>query len=120
MANSDHVSVSMDERTPLSTTPGSADVQNGTCSRRDAVAARHYKHHRGLAICSIICGNSCLGIKALINSVKAEHTNDPKEAAKYSQLAKKYSIISIVLWIVIVLVIFALLALGSYVLTLIE
>ncbi|GAA6229874.1 transmembrane protein 265 [Lates japonicus] len=76
------------------------------------------KHHRKLAICSIICGISCIGIKALINSVKAEQTEDPDTAAKFSQRARKLGIISVVTWVGILISIPILLALVSYLLTL--
>lgn len=71
MANSNHIHVPMEEENPLNTVPGSGDVQNnGDCFGQEAATFRNGKHHRTLAICSIICGISCIGIKALINSVK--------------------------------------------------
>lgn len=71
MSNSNQTNVTVDEELPLNTIPGSGDTQNNaTCFKQDAETFRHDKHHRKLAICSIICGISCIGIKALINSVK--------------------------------------------------
>lgn len=69
--------VTVDEEVPLKTVAGSGDtLNNDTCdqvitsSGRGAASCCDDKNHRKLAICSIICGISCIGIKALINSVK--------------------------------------------------
>ncbi|KAL0993294.1 hypothetical protein UPYG_G00105780 [Umbra pygmaea] len=75
---------------------------------------------RKLAICSIICGLSCIGIVALINSVKATREKDPEKAQIFSQKAKSFGIISIVLWLFILLLTPLLLILVSYLLTLVE
>uniref|UniRef100_A0A3P8RM57 Si:dkey-16l2.20 n=1 Tax=Amphiprion percula TaxID=161767 RepID=A0A3P8RM57_AMPPE len=78
------------------------------------------KHHRKLAICSIICGLSCIGVKALIYSVKAEMSNDPVAVQKFSQKARKFSIISIVTWVFILASFPLLMGLISYLLTLLD
>lgn len=51
---------------------------------------------------------------------QAETTTDTIAAEKFSQRAKKFSIISIVVWICILMLIPLLMALGSYLLTLID
>ncbi|KAF7697775.1 hypothetical protein HF521_004285 [Silurus meridionalis] len=51
--------------TPLTETTKSEDVEHGPCDHRLKV-----KDHRKLAICSILCGLSCLGIVSLIYSIK--------------------------------------------------
>uniref|UniRef100_A0A3Q2VA15 Si:dkey-16l2.20 n=2 Tax=Haplochromini TaxID=319058 RepID=A0A3Q2VA15_HAPBU len=58
------------------------------------------KYHRKLAISSIICGFSCFGVRAE-NADKAEKAKRTRErrAAKYLRQAKKWSIISIVTWV---------------------
>ena len=53
----------------LNTTPGSAECKIEMRSSEGASCLED-RYHRKLAICSIICGISCIGIKALINSVK--------------------------------------------------
>uniref|UniRef100_A0A1A7WNS3 Uncharacterized protein n=1 Tax=Iconisemion striatum TaxID=60296 RepID=A0A1A7WNS3_9TELE len=117
MANSTEVNI------PLTTTPGSADQSDAyhqeTHTKTGCGATLRYnKFHRRLAICSIICGFSCIGFKALIYSVKAEHaTND--EAKQLSKKARKYSIISIVLWVSFIISIPVLMALISYIITLV-
>uniref|UniRef100_A0A3Q4MBL5 Si:dkey-16l2.20 n=1 Tax=Neolamprologus brichardi TaxID=32507 RepID=A0A3Q4MBL5_NEOBR len=59
----------------------------------------HDKYHRKLAISSIICGFSCLGVPALVYSVKKANRTSERRAAKYLRQAKKWSIISIVTWV---------------------
>ncbi|XP_070407504.1 uncharacterized protein [Nothobranchius furzeri] len=86
---------------PLTTTPGSADQsdadhQENHTKRGFCAAFRYNEFHRRLAICSIICGFSCIGFKALIYSVKAEHATSDN-ARRLSKKARKYSILSIVL-----------------------
>lgn len=49
---------------------------------------------------------------------QAEETPDPERAARFSQRAKKLSIISIVVWLTILALIPILMALISYLLTL--
>lgn len=62
------------EDIPLNTTPGSGgsedEVMSSKMGKRGAASFFTDQHYRRLAICSIICGCSCIGIKSLINSVK--------------------------------------------------
>ncbi|XP_008293557.1 uncharacterized protein LOC103367336 [Stegastes partitus] len=127
MSNSTQTHVTMeDEELPLTTVPGTGDAENNdTCNQvvissteQDTVSCCKEKHYRKLAICSIICGISCIGIKALIYSVKAETSRDPAVMEKFSQRAKKFSIISLVTWFSILAIIPLLMALISYLLTL--
>lgn len=125
MSDSPQTQIMMDEEVPLNTIPGSGDTKNNNiCNQvissngRTAASCCDDKYHRKLAICSIICGISCIGIKSLINSVKAEKTTDLEEAAKFSQRAKEFGIISIVTWVVILALIPILMAVISYLLTL--
>lgn len=82
MSSSPQTQVTVDEEVPLYTVAGSGDVQNNndTCNQvisvteRGAASCSSDEHHRKLAICSIICGISCIGIKALINSVEVDFT----------------------------------------------
>uniref|UniRef100_A0A1A8IHV7 Uncharacterized protein n=1 Tax=Nothobranchius kuhntae TaxID=321403 RepID=A0A1A8IHV7_NOTKU len=109
---------------PLTTTPGSADQsdadhQENHTKRGFCAAFRYNKFHRRLAICSIICGFSCIGFKALIYSVKAEHATSDK-AIRLSKKARKYSILSIVLWVSFIISIPVLMALISYIVTLVD
>ncbi|XP_061556592.1 transmembrane protein 265-like [Phycodurus eques] len=122
MSHSPHTSIKVDEETALNMVPGSADPQKDlttaakNCS--GAAACCGDKHHRRLAICSIICGISCIGIKALINSVKAEEEPDREASGRFSQRAKRLGIISIATWLAILALTPLLMALFSYVVTL--
>ncbi|KAG7505650.1 hypothetical protein JOB18_036451 [Solea senegalensis] len=104
MSSSPHIHVPVDEGILLKTSPGSGIPDDHKTSKRSshssswknkAASFCEDKHHRKLAKWSIICGISCIGIKALIYSVKAEEAMDPEMAADFSQRAKKYGIISI-------------------------
>ncbi|KAJ8347395.1 hypothetical protein SKAU_G00287960 [Synaphobranchus kaupii] len=106
------------EVTPLQSVPGSG-LQTG--SENDSPKP-HYKDYRKLAISSIVCGISCIGIFALINSVKAREKSrkDPENAKSYSHKAKRLSLIAITVWVGVLVLIPMLMALVSYLLTLIN
>lgn len=79
--------------------------------------------HRKLAIGSIICGLSCLGIVALISSVKARiarKAGDIERNRRHSYQAKKYAIWSIVGFVLILVCTPILLGLISYLVTFID
>ncbi|XP_037545147.1 transmembrane protein 265-like [Nematolebias whitei] len=78
----------------------------------------NHKHHRRLAVCSVICGLSCIGIHALKYSFMAEHARGTEKAKNLSRRAKKWSVISIVTWVSIIVSIPILMALFSYLATL--
>nr|XP_057904614.1 transmembrane protein 265-like [Doryrhamphus excisus] len=122
MSDSPHTCVTVDEETPLKTVPGSGDQVEGGHPAAAVVVHRaprfQDKHHRWLAICSIICGISCIGIKALINSVKAEWEPNEDASQRFSRRARKFAIISIVTWFSILALAPLLMALGSYLVTL--
>ncbi|XP_068435485.1 transmembrane protein 265-like [Clinocottus analis] len=104
----------------LTTVPGAGEVQTSKAinSAGPGSSCCDDQHHRKLAICSIVCGISCIGIKALINSVKAEKTADPERAEAFTKQAKKFGIISIVVWVSLLVLTPVLFALVSYLLTL--
>lgn len=135
----------------LTTVPGAGDTQNTpaiiSAGPSAASCCCDDEHHRKLAICSIVCGISCIGIKALISSVEvlpsqnvksctayspagtlknvfsslpqqAERTADPERAITFSKEAKKFGIISIVVWVSLLALTPILLVLVSYLLTL--
>lgn len=124
MSNSSQTNITVDEETPLSTVAGSSEAKNNdTCHQVISIAAASCcsdKHHRKLAVCNIVCGISCIGIKALINSVKAEREPDQAAAEKYTQRAKKLGIISIATWVSILVLTPVLMILISYLITLID
>lgn len=108
------------EEIPLNMVPGLGNEQEGggqvltyCCSDR---------HYRRLAVCSIICGCSCIGCIALINSVKAETMTptDPEAALTFSHRAKKFGIISILTFVGTLVFLPLLIVLISYLLTLID
>lgn len=91
---SDSAQAHVVEEVHLSLLPGSGETQGNNNTSDQAIAEQsdtsciNDRYHRKLAICSIICGISCIGIKALINSakvfslsasqnVKAAHLNFP-------------------------------------------
>lgn len=120
----------MDEATALNATPGSGEtadsrsdetsIQVNMCCGRRAAPCCQDKYHYKLAISSIICGLSCIGIVALINSVQASRETDPHRAEHFSRRARKFGIISIAVWLAILVCTPILLALVSYLLTLID
>lgn len=61
------------EEVRLNLLPGSGEEQNHlnhAISGRDAAPFCVDRNHRKLAICSVICGLSCIGCRALVYSVK--------------------------------------------------
>lgn len=91
-----------------------------TALRHEAGRCFRDNHYRKLAICSIVCGLSCIGAVALKYSVKAKETKrtDPERAAVLTQKARKFSIISIATLFSILAAIPILMALVSYLATL--
>ncbi|XP_061906213.1 transmembrane protein 265-like [Entelurus aequoreus] len=121
MADSPDACVTVDEDTPLNTVPGSGEMQHGAVPDGAKWGPRFYnKHHRVLSICSVVCGVSCIGIKALIESVKAEWEPNEKASRKFSRRARKFAIISIVTWFAILVLAPLLMALISYLVTLLD
>ncbi|XP_066578121.1 transmembrane protein 265 [Amia ocellicauda] len=103
-----------DETVPLNVTPGlGAEV-------RRSAPGKLLKEYRILAIASIVCGLSCLGMVALINSVKVREcrATDPERAQRCSRRARKYSLLAIGLWVGLLILVPTLMALVSYLLTL--
>ncbi|KAJ8250860.1 hypothetical protein GJAV_G00214040 [Gymnothorax javanicus] len=107
-----------EEAYPLQSVPGSG-LQTPRNNGAPKVAYWDYKK---LAISSIICGISCIGICALINSVKAQERSlrDPVNAQRYAQKARRLSIIAIVIWVCLLMLIPPLLILASYLITFIN
>lgn len=121
----------VDEEVALNTnTAEEADAQrDSTCSEvivscgRNVQSCFKDEDHRKLAICSIFCGVSCLGIVALISSVKvrtARKAGDLETERRHSQRAKKYAVMSIVVLVLILVSTPILLGLISYLLTFID
>lgn len=114
------------EEIPLNTIAGTGNTNNNSVPACNCRTSRgqgtttccNDRFHRKLAICSIICGISCIGILALKNSVKAKATSDPQRSKEFLRRAKKYSLISIVTWVSILASIPILMALISYLVTL--
>lgn len=105
----------------------SPDAESGNQSSSDAPDCKN-RDYRFLAISSIICGLSCIGILSLIYSVKARALNKrcliPGEedreakAKEYSKKALTYGILAIVVWVVILISFPLLVGLVSFLLTL--
>ncbi|KAJ8364408.1 hypothetical protein SKAU_G00132390 [Synaphobranchus kaupii] len=94
------------------------DLENISRMHNDITS--HVRDYRWLAIGSIICGISCIGICALINSVKVRERreSDPEKAQVYSDDARKLSFIAIAVWIGLIILIPVMMAIISYLLTL--
>ncbi|XP_077590226.1 transmembrane protein 265-like [Stigmatopora nigra] len=121
MSHSPHTTIKVDEDTPLNTMPGSAESHKSQLGKKNGCITSAFcqdHHHRKLAISSIICGISCIGIMALINSVKAEKELDIEASTRFSHRSKRLAIIAIVLWLTVLALAPALMALISYLITL--
>lgn len=70
---------------------------------------------RNLAIISIVCGFSCIGIVALIYAVKAEGAGDLQAARTMRRKSHRFSILSISLWVATLIFLPLFLGLLSYV-----
>ncbi|XP_037112010.1 transmembrane protein 265-like isoform X1 [Syngnathus acus] len=118
MSDSPLTCVKVDEEMSLNTVPGSAGPRKSRrwAPRKNGICDD--KYHRRLAVWSIVCGVSCIGIQALINSVKAEMEPKQESAARLSRRARRLGIISIVALICILILIPVLMALFSYLVTL--
>ncbi|CAL8274600.1 unnamed protein product [Lota lota] len=100
-------------------------VQNDTCveiTNGHLVSASLCTdpQYRKLAISSIICGISCIGIMSLIYSVQAREVTNREKSDMLSKKARRYGILSIVVWVTILIMLPVLVVLASYVLTLID
>lgn len=80
------------------------------------------REHRRLAIYSVICGLSCVGVTALIYSVKARERRqtDPEKAQQYSDKARCRALVAIALGIAFPVFLVLLVIFASYLLTLID
>lgn len=117
MSASPQTVVTVDEEFPLHMVPGTQDAYIDVNGGGAASCCRD-NHYRRLAVCSIICGISCIGIKSLINSVQAEREPNHAKAAEFTRRARKLGIISISTWVCILVLTPLLLGLGSYLVTL--
>ena len=74
MSTSPQTNIKIEEEVPLNTVAGSGDAENDPEPNNTRRVAAFFRcddpNHRKLAIWSIICGVSCIGVRALINSVK--------------------------------------------------
>ncbi|XP_054849202.1 transmembrane protein 265 [Eublepharis macularius] len=72
---------------------------------------------RNLAIASIVCGCSCIGVLALIYAVKArekQKANSSKEAAYWARKSQRLSFLSIGVWVSLLLLVPLSIILFSY------
>lgn len=112
MSNSPPVHEAVDGEVRLNLLPGSGEVQNADVSQavteQGATPCCRDRNHRKLAICSIICGLSCIGIKALIYSVKVsnyisllplcgEKKGSESKAAHFKFLQKNYTLENVII-----------------------
>ncbi|KAM4026038.1 transmembrane protein 265 [Anomaloglossus baeobatrachus] len=96
--------------------------RNPACSENRKSRPRHLPscNLRSLAIVSIICGVSCVGIKALILALQAEQEGDQEMRGTLSRRSRRFSVLSILLFVGILVSLPFLLVLVSYLMTLIE
>ncbi|XP_047657225.1 transmembrane protein 265 isoform X2 [Tachysurus fulvidraco] len=106
--------------TPLTTITHSGDVERGPDDQHQV------RDYRKLAICSIICGLSCVGIVSLIYSVKTRELNkksggEPAHKAKeYSKKTLRWALGAIVALVGFIILVILLVGLLSYLLTFIN
>ncbi|KAK3552915.1 hypothetical protein QTP86_028564 [Hemibagrus guttatus] len=99
----------------------SVDVEQGSDDQHLRV-----RDYRKLAICSIICGLSCVGIVSLIYSVKTRELNKKSEgkpvqkAKEYSRKTLRWGVGALMALPMLILLIILLLGLLSYLLTFIN
>ncbi|XP_069507731.1 transmembrane protein 265 [Ambystoma mexicanum] len=87
--------------------PGAANPHNTkTCKKRGP---------RNIAIASIVCGFSCIGIAALIYAMKAEGAEDPEAARPLRRKSRRLSLLSIGLWVAALILLPLFMLLLSYV-----
>lgn len=128
MSRSNDVNVDVDEEEDFikigsgheyTDTDSSRHNSHGALRQQTGVNCCYGDHYRRLSIISIICGLSCIGCIALKYSVKAkEARRDPVRSAKFAKKAKRFSIISLLVWFSILALIPVLMALVSYLVTL--
>ncbi|KAM8962417.1 transmembrane protein 265 [Pelodytes ibericus] len=75
---------------------------------------------RRLAVMSIVCGFSCVGIKALLLAMKAEKETNLTRFTELAQRSQKMSVLSMSLWLGTLLCLPLLLILLSYILAVAE
>lgn len=87
--------------TPLPTEEEKVLISPGSPDATASQEPQHCTKHgpRNLAITSIICGFSCIGIVALIYAMKAEGTSDLEAARTMRRKSRQFSILSISLWV---------------------
>ncbi|XP_041094586.1 transmembrane protein 265-like [Polyodon spathula] len=103
------------EATPLAMTPQSGE--------RSVERPRpSHEEYRTLSIASVICGISCIGVLAVINSVKASERRsyDPERAELLASKARRFAILSILVFVGILVLVPLLMALVSYLLTIVD
>ncbi|KAK1151925.1 transmembrane protein 265-like [Acipenser oxyrinchus oxyrinchus] len=103
------------EATPLAMTPGSVE---GSVAR----PRPPHKEYRTLSIASVICGISCIGVLAVISSVKASERRryDPEQADLFASKARRFSVLSITVFVGLLVLVPLLMALVSYLLTIVD
>ncbi|KAM9456661.1 transmembrane protein 265-like isoform 1-T3 [Clarias gariepinus] len=112
--------MSTSNHTPVSSTP--LDHTDNVERGYDGVHHRA-RDYRKLAICSIVCGLSCVGIMSLIYSVKTRELNKrsrSEKAEEYSRKTLYWAIGSFFALLVFIALIVLLLGLLSYILTFIN
>ncbi|KAJ1126170.1 hypothetical protein NDU88_004578 [Pleurodeles waltl] len=87
--------------TPLRTDEENILISSGSPDTTRSQEPQHCTKHgpRNLAITSVICGFSCIGIVALIYAMKAEGAGDLEAARTMRRKSRRFSILSISLWV---------------------
>lgn len=104
--------------------PADRNIQNG--SLQEVLIDKNQRRSspscslRRLAIMSIVCGISCVGIKALLLALRAEREVDGKNYVVLARRSRRFAVLSIVLFVGGLMLLPLLVVLISYIMTLIE
>ncbi|XP_075034819.1 transmembrane protein 265 [Mixophyes fleayi] len=119
--SAEEIKVLIDKHDPTQQTAGF----NQQIPSKSQARKKHSLHvptctRRRLAIMSIVCGFSCIGIKALMLALQAEQESDQQKKDLLSKRSRKFSIVSILMFVGALVLLPLLVVFISYILTFIE
>ncbi|XP_040211581.1 transmembrane protein 265 [Rana temporaria] len=106
--------------------PAGGKIQNGSPEETRILINQNQRWSsppcrlRRLAIMSIVCGISCVGIKALLLALRAEREVGVKNYEVLARRSRRFAVLSIALFVGGLVLLPVLVVLVSYIMTLIE